>query len=127
MKVFWFVRATTTKYHRLGDLNKSVLSLSRGWKSKIKASAGLVSPEAYRWLDLHRVFSLCIGIPGVFSCIHIFSSYKDTRHVGFGVGNGDPLQYSCGDNPVDRGAWQATAHRITKSRTQQSDCTHILG
>ena len=31
--------------------------------------------------------------------------------------HGDPLQYSCLENPVDRGAWQAMAHRVTKSRT----------
>ena len=32
-------------------------------------------------------------------------------------GNGNPLQYSCLENPVDRGAWQATVHSIAKSRT----------
>ena len=37
---------------------------------------------------------------------------------GFGEGNGDPLQYSCLENPMDRGAWWATVHRVTKSRTQ---------
>ena len=31
-----------------------------------------------------------------------------------GGGNGNPLQYSYLDNPMDGGAWQATAHRITK-------------
>ena len=31
---------------------------------------------------------------------------------------GDPLQYSCLENPIDRGAWLATVHRIAKSRTQ---------
>jgi len=35
-----------------------------------------------------------------------------------GEGHGNPLQYSCLENPVDRGAWQATVHRISKSRTQ---------
>ena len=33
-------------------------------------------------------------------------------------GNGNPLQYSCLENPIDRGAWQATVHRITKSPTR---------
>ena len=37
-----------------------------------------------------------------------------------GGGNGNPLQYSCLENPLDRGAWWVTAHRITKSRTRQS-------
>ena len=34
-----------------------------------------------------------------------------------GGGNGNPLQYSCLENPMDRGAWQVTVHRITKSWT----------
>ena len=36
-----------------------------------------------------------------------------------GGGHGNPLQYSClENNPMDRGAWQATVHRITESQTQ---------
>ena len=31
-----------------------------------------------------------------------------------GEGNGNPLQYSCWENPMDRGAWRATAHGVTK-------------
>ena len=31
-----------------------------------------------------------------------------------GEGNGNPLQYSCLENPMDRGAWWATVHRVTK-------------
>ena len=34
-----------------------------------------------------------------------------------GGGNGNPLQYSCLGNPVDKGAWQATIQRIEKSQT----------
>ena len=43
-----------------------------------------------------------------------------------GEGNGNPLQYSCLDNPMDRGAWRATVHGVTKSRTRLSD-SHTLG
>ena len=35
--------------------------------------------------------------------------------------HGNPLQYSCLENPMDRGAWQATVHGVTKSQTQLSD------
>ena len=35
-----------------------------------------------------------------------------------GGGHRNPLQYSCLENPIDRGAWQATAHRVAKSWTQ---------
>ena len=34
-----------------------------------------------------------------------------------GEGNGNPLQYSCLGNPMDRGAWQAIVHGVTKSLT----------
>ena len=30
-----------------------------------------------------------------------------------GGGNSNPLQYSCLENPMDRGAWRATVHRVT--------------
>ena len=38
-----------------------------------------------------------------------------------GEGNGTPLQYSCLENSMDRGAWQATVHGVTKSRMWLSD------
>ena len=37
-----------------------------------------------------------------------------------GEGNGNPIQYSCLENPMDRGSWQATAHGVTKSQTRLS-------
>ena len=40
-----------------------------------------------------------------------------------GEGNGHPLQYSCLENPMDRGAWQATVHGVAKSRTRLSNFT----
>ena len=42
----------------------------------------------------------------------IFESGRSPRG-----GNGNPLQYSCLENPMDRGAWRATVHRVAKSRT----------
>ena len=36
-------------------------------------------------------------------------------------GNGNPLQYSCLGNPMDRGDWWATVHGVAKSQTQLSD------
>ena len=41
----------------------------------------------------------------------------------FGEGNGTPLQYSCLENPMDRGAWWATVHGVATSRTLLSDFT----
>ena len=34
-----------------------------------------------------------------------------------GGGHGNPLQYSCMENPTERGAWRATVHRVAKSQT----------
>ena len=42
----------------------------------------------------------------------------------FGEGNGNPLQYSFLENPVDRGAWWATVHEVTKSESQLSNGAH---
>ena len=43
-----------------------------------------------------------------------------------GEGNGNPLQYSCLENPMDGGAWWATVHRVAKSQTRLSDFTFAL-
>ena len=40
-----------------------------------------------------------------------------------GEGNGAPLQYSCLANPLDRGAWWAAVHGVTRSQTRLSDFT----
>ena len=40
-----------------------------------------------------------------------------------GEGNGNPLQYSCQENPKDRGDWRAIVHGVTKSQTPLSDET----
>ena len=42
-----------------------------------------------------------------------------------GEGNGNPLQYSCLENPMDGGAWEATVHGVTKSCTGLSDFTSL--
>ena len=46
---------------------------------------------------------------------------KDTYSVG--EGNGNPLQYSCLENPVDRGTWWTTVHGVAKSWTPLSEFT----
>ena len=44
-----------------------------------------------------------------------------------GEGNGNPLQYCCLENPMDRGAWQATVHGLTRVRHNLAakNTTHI--
>ena len=45
----------------------------------------------------------------------------------FGEGNGNPLLYSCLENPIDRGAWQATVNGGLKSGTQLGNYTTTTG
>ena len=60
---------------------------------------------------------------------------EDVRDVGSipgwerspGGGRSHPLQYSCLEKPMDIGAWQATAHRVTKSRTQLKQLSRPTG
>ena len=60
------------------------------------------------------------------------ASAGDTRDLGStpgsgrspAGGNGNPLQYSYLENSMDRGAWRATVHRVTKSWTPLSAHTH---
>ena len=57
----------------------------------------------------------------------------DVRNMGSipGLGRspegrrGNPLQYSCLKNPMDRGAWRATVHGVAKSGTRLSDLAHV--
>ena len=59
------------------------------------------------------------------------ASARDIRGMGSfpgsgrspGVGNGNPLQYSCLENYMDGGVWQATVHGVSKSQTQLSEHT----
>ena len=44
-----------------------------------------------------------------------------TSLIEIGEDHGNPLQYSCPENPMDRGAWWATVHGVTKSWTQLSN------
>ena len=69
------------------------------------------------------------------------ASSGDTRDKGLipglrrspGEGNGNPLQYLCLENAMDRGAWQTTVHELAKSQTHVHTCacahthTHTLG
>ena len=53
--------------------------------------------------------------------------HKDRNHVFifiYGEGNGNPLQYSCLENPVDRGTWWATVHGVTRVRKTEQLSTH---
>ena len=49
-------------------------------------------------------------------------NYKEIKYL-IGEGNGDPLQYSCLENPMAGGAWWAAVHGVARSQAQLSDFT----
>ena len=70
------------------------------------------------------------GLPGGGSVVNSPPvNAGDTRDAGLvpgsgrspGGGNGNPLQYFCLENSMDRGTWRATVHGVTKSQTHLSD------
>ena len=58
-------------------------------------------------------------VSGLYSFVFLFS----LPILQFGEGNGVPLQYSCLENPMDRGAWKAAVHGVAEGRTRLSDFT----
>ena len=71
-------------------------------------------------------FAIQRGFPGGTVVKNLSVSEWNARDTGSipmswrspGAGNGNPLQYSCLESSMDRGAWQATVHRVTKSQTR---------
>ena len=70
------------------------------------------------------VAKLCLTLCDIMDCsmpafpvLHCLLEFAQT-YVHCGEGHGNPLQYSCLENPVDRGAWWAAVHRVTQSWTQ---------
>ena len=79
----------------------------------------------FRWIGIGQDRGLK-GFPGGTSGENSPANAGDVRDTdsvpGSGRspegGNGNPLQYSCLENPMHRGAWRATVHRVAKSRTR---------
>ena len=78
---------------------------------------------AWRWLR-HKHFHLGFpwGSDGKVSACNV-GNLRLIPGSGRSPGeeNGNPLQYSCLENPVDRAAWQAAVHGVTRNQTQLSD------
>ena len=70
-------------------------------------------------------YELLMGFPGGSMVKNPPANAGDTGDLGSitglgrspGVGNGNPLQYSCLENSMDRGAWWPTVHGVAKSQT----------
>ena len=70
------------------------------------------------WLSFKKII---LGKASVYNVGNLGSIPGSGRSSG--EGNGNPLQYYCLENPMDRVAWQATVHGVAKSRTQLSELT----
>ena len=86
---------------------------------------GQVTWTLYDSVKLEIIIALSIyqSFPVALEIKNLPANAGDIRDVGLtsgwrkspGEGNGNPLQYSCLDNPMDRGVWRATVHGVTKS------------
>ena len=103
-------------------LGSSFSSLGKGekiWPSRINFAKEFLILILHRISDLERLSN---GFPGG---SEVKASACNAGDLGLipglgrspGEGNGNPLQYSCLENPKNGGAWWATVHGVTKSRT----------
>ena len=89
------------------------------------------SPLASFKMYLVSIYTCLWGFPGG---SEVKASASDAGDLGLipgsgrspGEGNGNPLQYSCLENPMDRGPWWATVHGVAKSWTRLSDFTSLM-
>ena len=79
-------------------------------KKLLSAYQGIITLIALHVFFSKQSICFCFNLPG-----------------SFGEGNGKPLQYSCLENLLDGGAWQAIAHGVAKSQTRLSNFTHSPG
>ena len=94
----------------------------------------IISDAEYHFLCLLDICMSSLGFPGGSVVKNLPDNAGDTGNAGSvsglgwspGVGNGNPLQYSCLENPMDRGAWQATVHGVAKSQTWLSTHANVF-
>ena len=84
--------------------------------------------SSYGWriyMYIYMYIYFLWGFPGGPNGKNLPANTRDLRDVGWipglgrspGGGYGNPLRYSCLENPMDKGAWQATVHRVAQSWT----------
>ena len=84
------------------------------------------------WSDLKIIIIITLSQRGAALVVQMIKNPPAVQETWFdswvrrspGEGNGHPLQYSCLENSMDRGAWWATVHEVTQSQTQLSDYSY---
>ena len=101
------------------------------WTQAICPQSGLLNTRKYSFLPT-KILSLSLNIllykREVSGKEPTCQCSLDTRDTGLilgsgrspGEGHSNPLQYSCLENPMDRGAWRAAVHRVSKSQTDHT-------
>ena len=134
--LFWpkSIWTAVTEDHRLGGLQITEIYFSYCWRlgsprSRRRQMCCLVRTcfLVHGWPSLHCV--LMWQPPGLPWCSAVKNTPANAGDAGSVAGwrrspregNGNPLQYSCLQNPMDRGAWRARVHEVAKSRTRLSD------
>ena len=124
------------------ETHSSILIWKIPWTEEPGGRQSIGSQRVTHWSDLAHIhlhiyvylykiwtwLQCSNGLPRWLSGKESTCPWGDTRDTvsipGLGRsprgGNGNPLQYSCLENPTDRGAWRATAHGVTESQTQVS-------
>ena len=106
-----------------GSKLTTVVRLHHGNRQAVQISALFPPPCPACWLPWLPQVALVVKNPP--------ADAGDLRDAGLipgsgqstGGGHGNPLQYSCLESTMDRGAWRATVYSITKSRTQLKRCS----
>ena len=86
------------------------------WKWSLKIEWGLTWLKGFPCGSDSKASAYNVGDPG---------SIRESGSSP-GGGNSNPFQYSCLENPMGGGAWQATVHGVAKSQTRLSDFTFSL-
>ena len=114
------VKSPTAMQEMLVDPWVGKISWKRAWQSIPVVLPGESHEQSQTWLSTH---TCCL--PGSTSGKELPANARRARDMvsipGLGKSpgeeNGNPLQYSCLKNPVDRGAWRAAVQRVTRSQT----------
>ena len=99
---------------------------------QISAKSNPIPKTANRFCDaILKLFTFPMDFPGGSEVKVSASNVGDPGSIPglgrySGEGNGNPLQYSCLENPMDGKTWQATVHGVAKSWTRLSDFTSLL-
>ena len=107
------------------------ISILYRWKSKFTDAKFSVISQKHQDKINHKIYWKS-GFPGVAMVKNSSINAGDGRDTASipglqrspGVGNGKPLQDSCLENPMDRGAWRATVHGARKGQTRVSNWAH---